>query len=534
MQFLNQRHRPLTIDLLVLILLFLLSAAYAVRFVDFNAHPIEDAAMLMRYSQHFAQGYGIVWNIGEHPVDGATDFLFMISVGLLVKFGISLEFATRFLGFAAHFLTMGIIYFSLRRIFNAPRLIAFGSSALLMAGPGLFYVVGYFGTPFFAMFASLSWYFALDIIENGEDRHKSVFFAFASLLTGLTRPEGVLLTSFMLLAIIFIKGWRESRFTIFSFGTVFLIFGGTYFLWRWWYFGYPLPNPFYKKGGGVLHWNSLFASYLNTLSLNLTLLPAFVIGLFFKRTLQRAFIFLFPIVVFSTCFILLSNDTNILGRFQYVTLPIASMVCWPLTAGIREWIKFPEAFDLRTAKGIFTSLLVALLFSSAMVFEHNFYTTRYYSDGKFAAAMLLSEYKDSGYRLVTTEAGLLPLYSQWKSLDAWGLNDQWIAHHGVITEEYLASFDPHVIMFHAYFSPIAPAEKKDGWYDMDMVLKDYAEKHGYVLAAVYGEKPDNTEYYYVKPDFADSEHIIQGIRALDYHSDMTGNKRINFALDEQK
>jgi ADP-heptose:LPS heptosyltransferase len=24
-------------------------------------------------------------------------------------------------------------------------------------------------------------------------------------------------------------------------------------MWRWQYFGYPLPNPFYKKGGGTLH-----------------------------------------------------------------------------------------------------------------------------------------------------------------------------------------------------------------------------------------------------------------------------------------
>jgi hypothetical protein len=66
--------------------------------------------MLMRYSQHFADGHGIVWNIGEAPMDGATDFLFLIAIGVLVKTGLSLEFAARFLGFAAHFLMIGIIF----------------------------------------------------------------------------------------------------------------------------------------------------------------------------------------------------------------------------------------------------------------------------------------------------------------------------------------------------------------------------------------------------------------------------------------
>ena len=89
----------------VLAFLSLFTILFAVGFVDFSIAPFEDAAMLMRYSDHFAKGYGIVWNVGDKPVDGATDFLFMIVVGLFVKGGLSLEFATRLIGFSSHILT---------------------------------------------------------------------------------------------------------------------------------------------------------------------------------------------------------------------------------------------------------------------------------------------------------------------------------------------------------------------------------------------------------------------------------------------
>ena len=43
---------------------------YATGYFNFGVLPHEDAAILMRYSQHLSQGHGIVWNIGDKPVDG--------------------------------------------------------------------------------------------------------------------------------------------------------------------------------------------------------------------------------------------------------------------------------------------------------------------------------------------------------------------------------------------------------------------------------------------------------------------------------
>src|SRR5512142_563415 len=137
-------------DVLVSALLVALTLVYAALYVNFSAPPYEDAAMLMRYADHLGHGYGIVWNIGEHPVDGATDFLFMTSAAALIKFGVAVGRSVRAIGFVSHLATVLIVYWVNRKVWGAGRLLSFLSSLYLAAGTGLSYVAAFFGTPFFA------------------------------------------------------------------------------------------------------------------------------------------------------------------------------------------------------------------------------------------------------------------------------------------------------------------------------------------------------------------------------------------------
>ncbi|NIM07365.1 MAG: hypothetical protein GTN69_09795, partial [Armatimonadetes bacterium] len=116
--------------------------------------------MLLRYSQHLAEGHGIVWNVGEEPLDGATDFLFMVVVAGLAKLGLGLEAAARGVTLASHILTVLIVYLAINRLGPAGRWAAALSAAYLALGPGKGYIAACFGTPFFALFASITWYLA--------------------------------------------------------------------------------------------------------------------------------------------------------------------------------------------------------------------------------------------------------------------------------------------------------------------------------------------------------------------------------------
>ncbi len=522
-------------------------AAYAAYFVDFNVPPYEDAAMLMRYSDHLAHGYGIVWNIGQPPVDGATDFLFMGVVAALIRAGEAIGRSVRLLGLASHLATVLLVYWVNRRIWGAPIVIAFIGALYLAVGTGLSYVAAFFGTPFFALFAALTWILALTLIQSpGPPSWLAVLFSVTALLTGLIRPEGVILGVLMLVAVLIVKGWRASRRIFVIFGAIFLLLGGAYFVWHWQYFGYPLPNPFYQKGGGVLHLDSFWESLGNLARFGGPFLLAFVLGLRSRKTARMTIAFLLPLVGFAAAFILISNETNFGGRFQYALWPLVLLSYYPLVAGLGSEIQFSflkPVSAVTTAAWILTGALVvyglvrySMAQSCSLTIAQQSCGVAYDADGRYDMGKMLAAYQDKGYVLATSEAGLLPLYSGWSTIDTWGLNDEWIAHNGGVTPAYLDQYKPALIVFHAYFSPLVPPKLTQDnlaqdWFRMTITLNDYAESHGYILAAAFGDSPYETHYYYVRSDIPDSDRLVRAIGGMkNYYWFSTGKKAINYAL----
>ena len=542
-------------DLLVSLLLIVSTLYYAFKFVDFSIPPFEDAAMLMRYSQHLAGGHGIVWNIGGEPVDGATDFFFMVSVAGLIKLGFTVGQSARGLGFASHILTVLIIYWTNRRINNGSIPISFLSGLYLAVGTGLSYVSAYFGTPFFALAAASTWTLGLLLINRQDSPFwLSLTFALSGLVTGLIRPEGVILAVLMLLAVIVMRMsegplsfWERARVRgifpiIVIFGVVFAILGGAYFLWRWDYFGYPLPNPFYKKGDSGWKWDSFQHSMQNTLRLCLPMVFAFIYGFRSTESTKRTLAHLIPILGFAAAFGMISDEMNYGARFQYAIVPIALMSWIPLVGSLKL-----DALSQLSVRQRSVYLVGIISLSAGLIyyawFQNCFLTSSqqacdrpYERDGRLEMAKMLSDYRGKGYVIATTEAGLLPYYSGWDAVDTWGLNDKWIAHNGGLTVEYLDQYKPHIIMFHDYYSTLVPPKLTEPnlaqrWFSMTILMKTYAEENGYVLAAIFGDSPYDTHYYYVRTDFPDSERLIEKISEMKtYYYPTTGKRSINYAI----
>ena len=516
-------------DGLVVAALMALTGAYAATCVPWALHPFEDAAILMRYAQHLAEGHGIVWNIGEAPVDGATDFLFMVVLAGLARLGPTVEGAVRAVGLASHFLTVALVYLAVRRLRGSSRWAAAFLAAYLAVGPGLRFAAAYFGTPFFVLLVTATWWLAHRLAE-GEGGWTPPLFAIAGLTMGLIRPEGVFLTLLMLAAVVYWRGPRPSRAAIAWTAGVFLVLGGAYFAWRWRYFGYPLPNPFYKKGGGGLYWDGLNWAIRISAKACLPFALAYIAALRSAATTRRAVFSLIPAGGFVGLWLLLSPEGNYFGRFQYAVLPLV-LVAWPpLVEGLRAEWKLPALADLdRRARAALVAA-AALVALGVLVYQHRLSRMPIRArDGRYQVAMLLRDYRERGYTMAVSEAGLLPFVSRWRAIDTWGLNDPWIAHHGPITAEYLDAQEPEVVMFHAYFSPLAPEGPDDEWNAMCVTLRDYAEARGYIHAAAFGESPYDVHHYYVRPDFADSREIVRRIRAAHYTWMSSGRRSINFA-----
>ncbi len=586
--------------------------------------PAEDAAMLMRYSSHLAQGQGIVWNVGEKPVDGATDFLFMALVAGLNALGVPLEGAVLGLGLVAHLLTVALVFWTVTWIEPKDIRLAGLSALLLAVGPGTAYTAVYFGTTTFALAGALTWHLAARLARvEVPPRALTLGFAAASLLTGLIRPEGVFLAGFILLGLLVRREWRGWRAIARDFGLVFGGLGLVYFTWRWAYFGYPLPNPFYKKGAGLLHPDALVNALRNFVALNqpyawlvigalgvllvkwlpslrgarvklglnfvktrLALLlggaaaglgvllgllrrsqpqEGMILGLYsqkyfillaggalaaalllalgltarrwlpaklslpwFSSRLEgkarawalRAGFVLLPAVGFTAIWVLLSNEMNYLGRFQYPLVVLLMMGAPLLWAEVESWLVRWKGWAARVVLALAAvgGLALTILQSAAPV----------YADGRYDVGIYLRQYAARGYTIATSEAGLLPFYSTWRAVDTWGLNDQWITHTGEVTEAYLERYQPELIVFHANLQ-FTEKDPETAWDWMARKLWRYAQARGYQLAAAFGSEQDDYHYYYVKSGFEDAQAIITHLRQMDYPWYENGQLAENFA-----
>ncbi len=505
------------IDAAILVAAIAVPIAMALRAADFSLKPLEDAAMLMQYADNVAAGYGFVWYEGGPRVDGATDFLSVMLLAGLRWIGMGIEPATRFLAWFCHVASLAVLAGYLRYRQGLPLAVTAAAVAFVGLATGPFLIAAYFVTSVYALGVTASAIAWQEVRRLPDSTWRCALLGFSCLFMGLARPEGVLVSVFLWAAVLFELGFRRALRALVWSTLVMLILGGAYFLTRWSYFGHPLPNPFYVKGGGTLHWPGLRMSVRVTAQFCYPFLVAMLVPFFVRGARWKGAVLLMPLVASTLMWVLMSDQMNFARRFQYPTLFLAAVSFAPaVTTGVTL-----GAWNSLSARRHLAAAAFALIALGAMAVQWRESVRHVYMpDGRYPIGVMLNEYKDKDYRLVTTEAGLLPFYSRWDAVDAWGLNDPWISQNGGVTLKYLNDFDPHVIVFHATFSPAtrkrARLRREVPWHRMILVLEQYATAKGYVLAAAFGHSPHDTMYYYVAPDFEDSAELVQRIRETEY------------------
>lgn len=516
----------------LVVLLLATAVLYAGRYVDFGLPPAEDAAILMRYARHLAAGEGIVWNIGEPPVDGATDFLFVVIVAAFHRLGFSLEHAVLVPTLAAHCATVALVCLALRA--QGAALFTAGATALYVAlGPGLLISAAYFGATVFAFVVALAWVLGQRIVLAGHWQwHDCFYFALTALLAALLRPEGTIMAALMTLGLCVALPVHVAVRLVLAVAVVFATLGGAYLIWRWEYFGQLLPNPFYRRGNRRFDQHDWMMAVRRAAHLCWPFVLAAAPALLSAKRWRLALSFAIPALGFTTAWGFFSNEMDFARRYQYALMPIAAVSWYPLVRSLareriswdrlrqRPWTRFGIA---SAAVGVVAGLLLWQHAESQKI--------RRVRDGNHAIALLLQRYADRGYALATTEAGLLPLYSQWRTLDTFGLNDTAIAHRGHLADDDLERYSPAVVMWHDYGSVAQPpAPNRSGvWFDMIATLQRYVDRRGFVLAANFGIDPKDTHYYWVDADLRECEELLAAIRAVPYTWPLNGARARDFA-----
>ena len=206
----------------------------------------DDAYISYRYARNLLDGHGLVYNVGER-VEGYTNFLWTVLLagidGLLP--GEHLPAIGTALGLVFGCATVVLVGLFGRAIAggDTPRALI---APILLAADSSFaaWCTGGLEGPMFAFLVAAA---GFAYFRGGR------LAPFLLALASLTRPEGALL--FAVTAAVELARRRGRVVEVLRWSVPFLAVAVPYFLARWAYYEWPLPNTFYAKvGGGIDTW----------------------------------------------------------------------------------------------------------------------------------------------------------------------------------------------------------------------------------------------------------------------------------------
>ena len=277
-----------------------------------------------------------------------------------------------------------------------------------------------------------------------------------ALLLPLTRPEGAVFSLFIFVYILFVKKQKIYWTALFLFAGI----GGVYFLWRFLYFGLPLPLSFYHKSvGNNLGWIGLL---FNTITAwQYLLLGGFIWYLVRKNTLAKSFF----IIVFAVYFIFYGTTAllmNYANRFAF-------QLFYP--AVIFALIVIVNQYSDKEKKRIAVAMLIFMgaifykgLFDRMPIqfgtIKENMFFTAYMQKTHFNTGNQLAALKNPDIKVAIGDAGVIPYLANTKCYDPYGLADVHLSMHH-LDEEYFNKMDADLLILSGMFRDEKTLAEKD-------------------------------------------------------------------------
>jgi hypothetical protein len=416
-------------------------------------HPwmLDDAFISFRYAENLASGDGPVYNTGE-KVEGYTCFLWVVLLALGKSIGCDLVFFSKLLG--AIFAVAGILL-----VANAHRLVpridstASVIAALLLGTCGAFtsWAASGMEVTLFAFLVLLSVLVhasALSMPRGAAWKARLCLLGVICALCALTRPEGLLVSALIFLHQLLtgfkdrnagvpgmgIRGAGIPGSGVFSAGILclavtFVLIYFPYFIWRYSYYGYLLPNTFYAKVGFGIDQVIRGGRYVMLFAgPGLLLLVPILWSVLFSRQWFRSYpgLYLIPFVPAAYVLYVVLVGGDAMPAFRFIA-PVVPLLCLACAMSMRLVLKTRNA----------TILLVVFmsLYNIAQMRVHGQIHDHLMSDtvalrGK-EVGLWLKEHAPADAVVATNTAGSIPYYSELRTIDMLGMNDVRIAHREV-------------------------------------------------------------------------------------------------------
>ncbi|MBW2273648.1 MAG: hypothetical protein JRG96_10275 [Deltaproteobacteria bacterium] len=454
---------------------------FALVFLVFLAHALwligvaEDAFITFHFARNWLEGHGLVWNVGEGPVEGYTNFLWLVLMACVLGLGLDPIVCSQLLGVACALVALVYTFRCATDLLGLGPLLGLVPCAFLaISGPFAAWATSGMETGLFTLLLVASVYHLAaywqgvggGVGEGDAEAGQQLVFAYAALLLAmLTRPEGVGVAGLLLGASVLASRGRaaSSLRAHLAPGLACLVFYGVYFGWRWQLFGHPLPNTFYAKTGAspaqVLRGSqyvAYFALHFVTPWLPLLLLAASLLGAReragsmvrpgWPELLRRHFglaACALVSLVYTLYIALVGGDYMAMYRFFVPVLPfvyllLAASVAWVATArgaaGGRVGPLLAAAVSLAVlGTAVHSTPLEKRLFERPWMTHGNYrgvekerwHVARLSLIGEFFA-----RYARPGESLATAAIGAVAWHSDLRIYDLHGVVDPYIAHHG--------------------------------------------------------------------------------------------------------
>lgn len=232
--------------------------------------PFEDAAMLFRYAENMADGWGIAWNRGQAPgaTDGATDLGFVLVLAALRLVGVPTVIGALLVNLAAVF-GIGALFGVLNAaLWRRPTWLPVALAVIVAGGPANRYVLSGFLPPAMAFILLSAFTLAALAARRPIDRHTLALFASAgtaAALAGWWRPEGFAFGPLVVLFGILLTSPRDSVGPL-RYATVwtsllvpFASVAAGWAILRITYFGNLIPTSGVMKSGSLHAENAVFS-----------------------------------------------------------------------------------------------------------------------------------------------------------------------------------------------------------------------------------------------------------------------------------
>lgn len=412
---------------------------------------VDDAMISMRYAKHLSMGAGLVWNLGDAPIQGFSNLGLVLIMSLAHLFSLyesQISFFIMLFNASVLITSLFVIKKIINLLTNGDLFTEImGISLMVFYYPLIFWSLRGLEVGIISLLLNISLLKILEL-EIAWRRTSVIILTICSFLLILTRLDTLIFIIIIYLYLFIVFYPTKPKSVLLSY-SIFFLLSSLYLIFLMVYFGDLFPNTFYLKiSGQNLGERILFGSNY-FFQFSLPAIAPFVVIVFLSFTdllknKHKKFLLLLLVLFFSMVLytIYIGGDyaeVEVGGTNRFITSSIGCLFVLfaisisLLTKKILHKI-LPHNGNLLLGKILFIIFFVSVFYSSGLSWIDHFNgKIPLFNDdvNRVRMGLFIKGHTDRDAIIAVFAAGQIPYYTNLKTVDLLGKNDRIIANKSV-------------------------------------------------------------------------------------------------------